>query len=272
MKNSILKLGTMAAAVFLAGCAEHAIQELQDSKKEGREFTIALANEYLALAKKGSRIYNDFIDSRHFALKGLDAAEGKLVLPEDPMDWDLDKKDMAEFKESLKRLLFALDRGGRFVEPEVGAGAQVAFDCMLEEAEEGTARDAKDRHTCRKLFADRLGKLETVIFKNGPVRSVTFDYSDTTITHDGMLTIKEVADRVSKFKDRRIMLVGHTDPIGKMGKNRNLSMARVEGVKAALIAHGVSAHAIKISVGRGELKTSKNEVEPANRRVDIYFH
>ena len=258
------KVAALTAAVFAASCAEHKISQLENEPRE-----------YEALAKKETRIYNDTIDGRHFAVKGLQATAGMLVLPEDPTRWDVHKKDLPFLMDARDRILFALARGGRFVEPELGAKTQVAFDCLVEEQEEGVNlhKDQKEEITvCKKLLMKRLGDLETAVFRNGPVRRVHFDYNSYNIERDGMMTVAEVAARINKFKDRRIMIVGHTDPIGKASRNLTLSQNRANAVKKALLAHGVDPAAIQISVGRGELKMSRREFEPNNRVTDIYLY
>jgi flagellar motor protein MotB len=269
-----LKASAVLAALFLSNCAEPAISDLDKAPKEGAEFTIALAKEYSDLAKKESRIYNDVIDARHFALKGQQAAEGKIVEPEDLKDWDIHPNDKPMIEDGRHRLLFVLARGGFYIEPELMAKVQVAFDCMIEEYEEGSnlhKDQSREMGICHKLFWDRLKQAEEALFRNGPVRSVSFDYNSANIEHDGMLVVKDVVARIKKFQDRRIMLVGHTDPVGKAGHNKNLSYARAEAVKKALIAQGLQPHMIKIVVGRGEIKNSRRELEPASRDVDIYF-
>ncbi len=269
------KVAALTAAVFAASCAEHKISKLENEPRDEREFNNALANEYEALAKKETRIYNDSIDGRHFAVKGLQAAAGMFVLPEDPTRWDIHKKDLPFLMDARERMLFALARGGRFVEPELGAKTQVAYDCLVEEQEEGAnlhKHQKKEIAVCQKLLTKRLGDLETAIFKNGPVRRVHFDYNSSNIERDGMMTVAEVAARVNKFKDRRIMIVGHTDPVGKAGRNLTLSQDRANAVKKALLAHGVDAKAIKVTVGRGELKMSSKEFEPNSRVADMYLY
>ncbi len=268
------KAAALATAVLVASCAGGKISKLEKMPRDQREFNNALANEYEALAKKESHIYNDGIDASHFAVKGLQAAAGMFVLPEDPSDWGVKKVDMPYLMDSRERLLFALARGGRFIEPELGAKTQVAYDCLIEELEEGTRMKHQkgEIQVCRKLLDQRLMDLETAIFKNGPVRRVHFDYDSANIEHDGMMTIAEVAARVNKFKDRQIMIVGHTDPLGKRSRNLTLSQDRAENVKKALVAHGVDASIIRTTVGRGELRTSNKEFEPNNRVADIYLH
>ncbi len=269
------KVAALTAVVFAVGCASQKISELEKAPRTQHEFNNALANEYESLAKKEENIYNDSIDARHFAVKGLQAAAGMMVLPEDPARWTVDKKALPMLMAARERMLFALARGGRFIEPELGAKTQVAYDCLVEELEEGIKHgkhQAKEIDVCRKLLDKRLMDLETAVFKNGPIRRIHFDYNSSNIARDGMMTIAGVASRVNTYKDQRIMIVGHTDPIGKMSRNLLLSQNRAEAVKKALLANGVNAKAIKTTVGRGELKVSNREFEPNNRVVDIYFY
>jgi len=274
-KKWTFKVAALTAAVFAISCADQKIAELEKEPRDEREFNNALANEYQALAKKEAEIYNDSIDARHFAVKGLQAAAGMFVLPEDPKRWDIHKKYTPDLLDGRERMLFALARGGRFIEPELGAKTQVAFDCWVEEIEEGPTLhkdQKKEIGVCKTLFSKRLADLEVAVFKNGPVRRVHFDYNSANIERDGMMTVAEVAARVNKFKDRRIMIIGHTDPIGKASSNLALSQRRANAVKEALLAHGVDPKAIKVTVGRGELKVSRKEFEPNNRVTDIYLY
>lgn len=270
-----LKIATLAATVLVASCAGGKISKLEKMPRDQQEFNNALANEYEALAKKESHIYNDGIDARHFAVKGLQAAAGMMVMPEDPKDWGVNKEEAAELMSARDRLMFALDRGGRWIEPELGAKTQVAYDCLVEELEEGARihkHQKQEISVCRKLLDQRLMDLETAVFKNGPVRRVHFDYNSANIEHDGMMTVADVAARINQFQDRKIMIVGHADPVGKRSRNLTLSQNRANNVKKALIAHGIDAGMITTTVGRGELKTSNREFEPNNRVADIYFY
>lgn len=269
------KLLPLAVALFAASCAEHKIKELEAEPRDEREFNNALANEYQDLAKKESRVYSDEIDARHFAVKGIQAAQGMLVLPEDPNNWDVHKRHHPYLFGLRHRLNFALDRGGRYIEPEKGAKAQVAFDCLVEEMEEGPRaykHQKAEIMTCRKLAMDRIADLESAVFQFGPVRQVHFDYNSHKIEHDGQMTVKQVAERVKLHNDiASIHIIGHTDPTGKRRNNLILSQNRATAVKNALVQAGVSPSLIKMAVGRGELATSRNQAVPDNRVVDVHL-
>lgn len=69
-----------------------------------------------------------------------------------------------------------------------------------------------------------------------------------------------------------VVVVGHTDRVGSLRANDELSLKRAQSVREALIAAGVPAEVIE-AYGRGErepLVPTEDEVdEPRNRRVEI---
>lgn len=69
-----------------------------------------------------------------------------------------------------------------------------------------------------------------------------------------------------------ILVIGHTDRVGKEEDNDRLSLARAERVRQSLVAQGIAAELIRAS-GRGErepvVPTADGVDEPRNRRVEI---
>ncbi|HEX5477258.1 MAG TPA: OmpA family protein [Burkholderiales bacterium] len=69
-----------------------------------------------------------------------------------------------------------------------------------------------------------------------------------------------------------IVVVGHTDTVGELLANDQLSAQRAERVKQFLIDIGIAAERVKVA-GRGErellIPTADNVDEPRNRRVEI---
>lgn len=69
-----------------------------------------------------------------------------------------------------------------------------------------------------------------------------------------------------------ILVIGHTDRVGKEEDNDRLSLARAERVRQSLVAQGIAAQHIRAS-GRGErepvVPTADGVDEPRNRRVEI---
>ena len=84
-----------------------------------------------------------------------------------------------------------------------------------------------------------------------------------------------LAQAITDIRSRRavrISVVGHTDRVGAAELNARIGLARVDAVRAALIAEGVSAEVIS-AVSHGEydplIKTADEVPEPRNRRVEI---
>jgi outer membrane protein OmpA-like peptidoglycan-associated protein len=101
---------------------------------------------------------------------------------------------------------------------------------------------------------------------------VAFDYKSTAIRPAFLPTIERVADVLTKYHSSRVLVVGHTDTIGSAAYNRQLSLARAEEVREALVTYGVDPARVRAE-GRGESEPrASNDSEAgreANRRVEI---
>ncbi|MFN7710420.1 MAG: OmpA family protein [Holosporales bacterium] len=268
-KKSVLlsSAGIIAAAGLLSGCAEYNIRELEAANKEGYEFSRQLAAQYDAFAKKESREMNDEIDASHFAVKGIQAAAGEEVLPEDPRRWEIPNNKLQQYLDWRERLIFTLTKGGKRIAPALAAKTQVMYDCAIEESEENF--DAQDIMKCEKGFMDNLIEMEKMVNTKAPTFTVRFDYNSSKLSPEAMKVIAEVA-KVSQNMDRHTVTIsGHTDMIGGRKNNLVLSQNRAAIVAEALVKAGVPKERIT-AVGLGE-KEGK-EVDPHNRRVDIHLH
>lgn len=268
-KFNAFKMSVLASTLAMTACTDKSNFEFATQNRSSSEFTASLAKEYTALSQRESHKYNNTIEAQHFAIKSMRANEGEMVMPESLEEWDLHKSNLATLVDGRQRLLSALEKGGRYIEPTLAAQTQVSFDCMVAELED---RSDKNSPTCQKGFMQHLEKLESALLQNGNVLTVKFDSKGMTLNQEGQNTIKEIAERAKKFQNRQIMLVSHTDPLGKATKNLNLSHGRLMAVKDALIAHGLSNRNIKIVATRGQLRTVKKVIEPRHQEVDIYLY
>lgn len=132
-------LSLFAITILLAGCsglASHTeIEALNEAKVTGSPFTKNLTTKYKDFVKVKQRRL-DYSDAKHFARKGLMAAQGKVVMPEPLSNWHLDENSAKELRASRVALLQVLDAGGRSQAPIEAASAQFAFDCWVEQAEQ----------------------------------------------------------------------------------------------------------------------------------------
>jgi outer membrane protein OmpA-like peptidoglycan-associated protein len=104
------------------------------------------------------------------------------------------------------------------------------------------------------------------------LRSVNFDFDRTDVRPDAEPILDE-AIRIIKEQDGEftVILEGHTDSVGTLPYNQELSERRAESVRRYLVDHGVSEDRIR-SVGYGETRpladNSTPEGRARNRRVE----
>lgn len=262
-----VKVAAIATAFFASGCAEHYIDKLEHAKLEGLPFADHLAKEYEAFAKRESRVYNDQTDAAHFAVKGLQAATGLNVLPEDPRKWDLSEADFKFFHDARQRLTFALDKSGRRIAPALAAKTQVFFDCAVEESEEGFQKD--NIRKCKNGFINSLRELEKKVHAQAPTFSVHFALNSSKLDDKAQKILARAAKVAKNINLHAVVITGHTDGIGGRKHNLVLSHNRAVAVHDALVKMGLNVKRFE-SVGGGELEGP--EIEPANRRVDVHIH
>src|ERR1043166_9107302 len=113
-------LGAIAALALLAGCTSN-IDQVAAVKGTGSPFTQALTTEYAAYAAEEKSEY-DWGNADHFAQKGLLAAGGANVEPEDLANWTdgdfflgrgIPPDKMPELAAARTRLMTALNSGAR---------------------------------------------------------------------------------------------------------------------------------------------------------------
>lgn len=145
-----ITLATLLAGAFLiVGCVS--VERIKTTQPEaGTPFTRALTEEYRRLAQE-EEARESWQDASLFARKGLSAAEGDAVIPENPRDWELLQNDqVAALDAAHGRLLDLLSGSTRADEPVLAARAQVAFECWLNLANERSRDPRLD--TCRQRF------------------------------------------------------------------------------------------------------------------------
>lgn len=92
------------------------------------------------------------------------------------------------------------------------------------------------------------------------------------LTAESEKEIEEMFAGLAKRPAAEISVIGHTDTVGSIQFNDNLSLQRAKRVRQLLIARGISAESIA-TAGRGErellVNSGDNVHEPRNRRVEI---
>jgi len=266
-------IGVLGAVGLLSGCASNIKQMEEVQATGGTPFTQALTEEYRSFVahEKDER---DWSAADYFALKGLAAASGQVVLPEEVGDVG---EHGPALTDARARLMAALDGGARDSNPQVAARAQRAFDCWNHEAEEDNWYESiTDEHVtpCRDEFEAAMAQLAPPMQPGVAPGTyiVLFDFDRSNINAAGQAVLDQVLADAAKMGSVNISATGHADRSGPEDYNMALSLRRADSVREALIAGGVSPDAITVA-GRGEsepaVPTPDGVKEQANRRVEI---
>ena len=280
-----------AALLLLVGCATLSagpeLQSLRDSEPEGAAFSQALSREYLVLANFEADEMVDWRDAQRFTRKGLRAAKGEMVPPEDFANWDIPERKRATLAAARARLMAALGAGAPQAAPASAAQAQAHFDCWVEQQEENwqTTHIA----TCRSGFESAMGALEKVLADRGepvralrqfaglkesetpPVFQLQFAFDSYLLDDDGRQAAGRAAALILESGDD-LTITGHADRAGPEGYNLTLSLQRATAVQSVLVEKGVDPGKIRVrAAGEADplVATPDGAREPMNRRVEV---
>jgi outer membrane protein OmpA-like peptidoglycan-associated protein len=124
----------------------------------------------------------------------------------------------------------------------------------------------------RQRYADALAAMPRpassyqILFESG---SETPDEAAMQLLQQ---VLADIRDRDAIGQMAEILLVGHADRVGDEAANDQLSLRRVEALRAHLLAAGIAAERIEIA-GRGEreplVATQDGVADAKNRRVDL---
>jgi OOP family OmpA-OmpF porin len=269
-------LAVLGAVGFLAACSTDLDRIRTTEASGGTPFTQALTKEYRDLAVFEADEMFDWRDAGYYARRGLAAAGGEVVQPEDPANRDLPADSLGEITDVRGRLLAALDGGARDNKAELAARAQARFDCWLEQQEENFQYDHIS--ACKDELLAALAELEAAPAPaEAPapapnVYLVLFDFDKSNINDAAQAVVNQVVADFSANKSTAISVTGHTDRSGSDAYNEKLSERRSDAVREALIAAGVPAEAIT-TAWKGEsenaVPTADGVKEQANRRAEI---
>ncbi|MEO0287903.1 MAG: OmpA family protein, partial [candidate division WOR-3 bacterium] len=105
------------------------------------------------------------------------------------------------------------------------------------------------------------------------IYGIYFDFDKADIKPESEPTLKEIARFLRENPEIKVYIVGHTDNVGKLDYNMELSRKRAENVVKELVnKYGISKERLK-AFGVGPLAPiSSNDTEEGrakNRRVEI---
>ncbi|MEM9469863.1 MAG: OmpA family protein [Pseudomonadota bacterium] len=293
--RSLVVVGAVAS---LTACSAqlHKFDEekaLENATPIGNAFTQRLTSEYQNFVASELDGFDDEADSLHFSRKGLAAAKGDMVSPEQVSDWQLLPGHAEELIVARSRLINVYDMGAREIQPDLSAVAQVRYDCWIENQEENFQQN--EINACKSQFMDALAQLEAMappapppapepevfdVDPNEPMAVenakyiVFFDFDKHNINVGAAAILDAAADEIKKRNLNAVRIVGHTDTSGSQSYNTSLSQKRAQAVVDGLVARGIDA-SLMTSDYRGEnellVETADGVREPANRRGEITF-
>ncbi|APW43020.1 OmpA family protein [Rhodoferax saidenbachensis] len=102
--------------------------------------------------------------------------------------------------------------------------------------------------------------------------SLFFVTGGTELTRESESQIPAILAEVAQAPAAEVLVIGHTDRVGKLEANDMLSLKRAQLIRTRLIAVGVPA-SDTVAIGRGDREplvvTADQVASPRNRRVDI---
>ena len=145
-----------------------------------------------------------------------------------------------------------------------------AFQAKLE-------RETFEKKRMQKL-RQLLGKDDAEIMSSGDgsvlvrLKKLQFAPGKTALGKNYDDFIKKLSAALEVYTDRKVRIEGHTDNVGEVKHNQQLSLKRAESVRQALVKSGVDAARLK-ALGYGEVRPiASNEFEKGrqmNRRIDV---
>ena len=257
--------------------------------KDSIAFNRVLNEGYIKLSDARGEAWKhggwDFPDAELFKHKARTAARNSLVLPENPLDWELSEGQYADFVIARDRLIDGFERGGRFEAPYDAANAQVSYDCWIEAESESRVEGAE---TCKAAFLEAMAEVDrwadhslsafNVIVRAAPgvvadqAYLVYFDFDRADLLPEGSQAIDDILAAAAAEPDLTVRIVAHTDTVGGLDYNQALSERRANAVILSLIQGGLNRSRI-ISEPVGETRlmvdTDDGVNEPDNRVAEI---
>lgn len=268
--NNVKRLvGVASVVALLGGCVTGwKVDQVKDAQASGTPFTKALHKEYVELVK-GEENQEDWHSADYFARKGLEAASGTTVMPEEPAQWGVSGDSIEAVSSLRSKLVSLLDARGRQYRPEIAARGQVSFDCLVEQLAEGEAHQPMHIKHCRDGLLAAIAALEAPMQKNFVI---LFGFNKSHLNKEAKRQVAQISKEAGMYPQWFVHLEGHTDTVGSQKYNMGLSMRRSASVRRGLIRSGVQNQRIYVS-GHGELRlavpTPDNTKEQRNRRVEV---
>jgi len=227
----------------------------------------------------------DWQDSDHFAKKGLKAKQNISVELEDPIKRDIRDEDYLD--ELLFYRLEFTELKTDDVTVKFGlevANLQILYDSWVEQTEENP--NSKSTLRFRKEFIEKFRQLKKSIkilrdeqikdnkLKEKNLYTIYFDSNMYNIDITADKELNKLVYYLNKLPKYKLVIEGHTDKLGKVDNNIELSRKRVKAVRNKLLNLGIKRRDIIKENAYGETKpdviSDSGYHDRINRRVEIY--
>jgi len=283
----------------LTACdSTRSLKELRRATPVGDAYHTALAAGYQDFAEIKVLRY-DWWTSKYFADKGLMAAYGRAVEPEDATNWDIPEAMIPDFHNAREKLM-AVVAETKDTQPAQSANAVVLYDRWLELQYNRWNIEKIDE--ARDAFFAALAKLQEVhVAEPGtntpsseplaelaatpadetkllPVETTStilyFPFDSDTLGGSANTALAEMVKYIQNAGNVEVVINGHADRAGTEDYNMALSQRRAQFVMKALEKAGVAAKVMKyFAFGESDpaVPTADGVHEPKNRRVEIFI-
>ena len=170
-----------------------------------------------------------------------------------------------------------LDEGGDIIATTTLDSAAQVLSTLVDDRRSYTvcAKAEGYRDTCltvRNVQDVQLVQLEPVKIRRFVLKNLYFATDKTNILPSSEASLQELFQLLDENPDIRILIIGHTDDVGKDDYNQRLSEGRAKSVKQEMVKRGIDPTRMRI-IGRGEkdpiVANDSDEHRQMNRRVEI---
>ena len=176
---------------------------------------------------------------------------------------------------ALRSAESAAQRGDFINAARIAQGAKVDFDKAIEAAQplfEAEKEKQAQKERIQQLLREssQISGVDAAMEVRGVVVTLQGSFRRGRMTPRGKAMVAEMAELVSRYKELRIIVEGHTTSHGKRKKKLAQSEQMANQVKSALIARTPDAKVT--ALGQGDYAPiTANPKSPQNERVDIVF-
>lgn len=160
LASCVRRFAALCLFMMLAACAvgPYDTDELSSLPPQASPFLRDLSAEYVALGDMERAEY-DWPDTARFYGRAIRVAKGEALPPEALADRDLSDAAQEELGAARARLVALFGAGARSIVGPDSARGQAAFDCWMQEQEEGHQPD--DIARCRETFLASVTAIES---------------------------------------------------------------------------------------------------------------